>query len=169
MKCFDLDINDRDIGIKPEQVENWSQRQAARCLIMRENKIALLFLQSFNYHKFPGGGIKTGEEIEEALRREIREEIGSKANVIEKLGRTTSHRSRQGTRHISHFFLANEKESGQPQLTEEEKKQGYTTQWTSLDRIIETLDAEHPDHYVAKFINERDLRVARRLKSSKVL
>ncbi len=169
MKRLNLDIRDKDIGVKPEQVDNWDRRQAVRCTLTRGDRIALLFLQSFNYHKFPGGGIKTGEEIEDALRREVREETGSKAEIIQKLGRTTSHRSRQDTRHVSHFFLAEEKESGQPKLTEEEKKQGYTTEWFNLDMIIETLAAEHPDHYVAKFINERDLKVARRLKNSDIL
>jgi 8-oxo-dGTP pyrophosphatase MutT (NUDIX family) len=62
-------------------------RNAVRAVILSENKILMVYLGKTKEYKFPGGGIEENETTEEALRREVLEEVG--CNVIkieEKIG-----------------------------------------------------------------------------------
>ena len=54
-------------------------REAVRALVVDENQHVLLALLQFPTRSvwvLPGGGIEEGEEHDEALRRELREEVG---------------------------------------------------------------------------------------------
>lgn len=57
-------------------------RNAVRAVIMDGSEIILAFLEKTNEYKFPGGGVKPGETNHEALRREIKEEIGAEVLQI---------------------------------------------------------------------------------------
>jgi len=59
-------------------------RNAIRAIILKENTILMIFLGKTNEYKFPGGGIEENETIEEALKREVLEEVGY--NVV-KIGK----------------------------------------------------------------------------------
>ena len=51
-------------------------RNSARSIIIRNEKIAMIHSQKYDYYKFPGGGIENGESPIEAMIRETREEAG---------------------------------------------------------------------------------------------
>ena len=51
-------------------------RNSARSIIIRDQKIAMVHSLKYDYYKFPGGGIRNGEDPVEALIRETREEAG---------------------------------------------------------------------------------------------
>lgn len=53
-----------------------STRPSVRGIIMRDGKAALVHNGKFDYYMFPGGGIEAGENHEEALIREVKEESG---------------------------------------------------------------------------------------------
>ena len=53
------------------------RRHAARGIVLREEKILLLFTERYNDFSLPGGGIDEGEEITVALKRELEEETGA--------------------------------------------------------------------------------------------
>ena len=51
-------------------------RNSARSIIIVNNKIAMIHSLKYDYYKFPGGGIESGENPIDAMIRETREESG---------------------------------------------------------------------------------------------
>lgn len=51
-------------------------RNSARSIIIVNNKIAMIHSLKYDYYKFPGGGIESGENPIDAMIRETREEAG---------------------------------------------------------------------------------------------
>lgn len=54
------------------------RRHAARGIVLREDRILLLFTERYNDFSLPGGGIDEGEDITVALKRELEEETGAR-------------------------------------------------------------------------------------------
>ena len=51
-------------------------RDSARSIIIKDGRIAMIHSQKYDYYKFPGGGIESGENPIEAMIRETQEEAG---------------------------------------------------------------------------------------------
>ena len=51
-------------------------RNAVRAIILRGNKVLLVYSEKAKEYKFPGGGIEHDETKDVALRREVQEEVG---------------------------------------------------------------------------------------------
>ena len=51
-------------------------RHSARSIIIRNGRIAMVHSLKYDYYKFPGGGIREGENPVDAMIRETREEAG---------------------------------------------------------------------------------------------
>ncbi len=77
---------------------NVYKRPSARAIIIKDGKIAMVHSKKYNYYKFPGGGIESDENIEEALIREVLEETGLCVikNSIREYGQV--HRVQKGTK-----------------------------------------------------------------------
>jgi 8-oxo-dGTP diphosphatase len=54
--------------------------------IRKNNKFLLIFDPKFEFWRVPGGRPKFGEKIEDALKREMKEELGLKISVDKFLG-----------------------------------------------------------------------------------
>lgn len=83
-------------------------KQVVAALIIRENKI--LICQRTRHQtmplkwEFPGGKIEAGERPEEALRRELEEELGIRAAIGHKVA-AIQHNYDSGSAVELHFFL----------------------------------------------------------------
>ncbi len=139
--------------------ENSEFRQASRAIVFdNDGKVALLFVAKHNYHKLPGGGVEEGEELMEALRREVLEEIGCKISVNGEIGKIIEHRDEFNLKQESFCYLAKlEGEKGNPNFTKEETANGFKILWVPLDEAIELVKKDMPDNYEGKFIKARDL------------
>ncbi|KGK41165.1 DNA mismatch repair protein MutT [Nitrincola sp. A-D6] len=54
------------------------RRHAARGIVLREDKILMLFTERYNDFSLPGGGVDQDEDIHIALKRELEEETGAR-------------------------------------------------------------------------------------------
>lgn len=66
-------------GKHKTQISNLTFRPAAYGIIIQKNKV--LLSKQWDGYAFPGGGVSLGETIEEAVKREVREETGLDVKV----------------------------------------------------------------------------------------
>lgn len=160
-----VEIRDEDVGFESQPVSEWSERRAARGVLMRGSRVVLLHVRRDGYHKLPGGGVEAEESLMEGLRREVREEVGSSFDIVEELGDIVEHKTHEGVMQRSTCFLLRETKRGEPSFTEKEKREGFAVESFSLAEAIMLLEEERPSAYVPRFINHRDLLFLRQART----
>lgn len=162
------EITENDIGVKKtEQIDEnkYKLRKAARGILIKDGKLALLNVTTKKYHKLPGGGIEQGELIHNSFKREVKEETGWNCQIMDEEPVTLEYRSRIKVFQISYIFAA--RATGTPseqKLDEGEIKDGHDLEWVSIDTVEELLSKENPDGYEDKFIHLRDLIIVKHYK-----
>lgn len=69
------------------------RRAAVRAVIERDGLMLMTYSETVGDYGFPGGGLEDGESLDQALRRELREEIGADLIRVEAhLGTVTQRR-----------------------------------------------------------------------------
>jgi ADP-ribose pyrophosphatase YjhB (NUDIX family) len=58
----------------------------ARVMLVRDGKVMLVHHTYMSQWYFPGGGVRRGETLEEAARREAHEEVGAEMHKLDLLG-----------------------------------------------------------------------------------
>ena len=148
------EIKDREI----EDESNLKLREASRAVLFDEDSlIPLLFVSKYNYHKLPGGGIDEGEDIKEALVREVLEETGCKIKIDKEIGKIIEFKSKLNVKQISYCYFGKVISKGEPNFTEKELSQGFKVIWLSLDEAISKITNDKPNNYEGSFIQKRDL------------
>jgi 8-oxo-dGTP diphosphatase len=149
-----IDHRDVDPMVSIDERPSYYVRHAARAVIADDDgNIALIYAKQRNYYKLPGGGIEEGEDIHEALRREIMEEIGCNATIGDELGTVEEWRDFQEMHQISHCFVAQIVGSkGAPAFTESEAEEGFEVVWAEdIDaaiKLVESIDDAVVDNEV---------------------
>lgn len=67
-----------------------------------------------------GGGVEKGEDLQEAIKRELLEELGAKVEIIDKIGVVSDYYNLIGRHNINHYFLCKALSFGKNHLTEDE-------------------------------------------------
>lgn len=146
--------------IKKQDIR-YKLRKAARALIFKENKIAVLNAAKLHLHKLPGGGIERTESVIEGLHREILEETGCKITQIRELGITVEYRDAIEMLQISYTFTGNVQDNVvTPNFTQKELNEGFQLVWLTVAETIDVMKKEDsPSTYAGKFIQARDLAI----------
>ena len=80
-------------------------RNSARSIIISNKKIAMIHSMNYDYYKFPGGGIESGEDPVNAMIRETREEAGLviKFETVKEYGYV--HRIQRSDKDVTECFV----------------------------------------------------------------
>ncbi len=159
-----LTIKEQDIESDSPVVDttDFRKRGAARAVLLDDNnQVYLLNVSLHGYHKLPGGGIDEGEEIIQALERELMEEVDCKAEIVAELGTIIEYRNYDdgGLEQTSYCYLAKQiGEQVASSLEEGELDEGMIeVKAKDIDDAIALLNSDKPDNLEGKFIQKRDL------------
>jgi len=144
---------------------NFKLREASRAVLFDEdNNIPLLFVSRHNYHKLPGGGIEPEEDKEQALIREVLEEVGSSIEVSGEVGKVIEYRTECDLKQISYCYFGRIISKGDTDFSKRELNQGFTLIWVPIDEAINKIESDKPDNYEGTFIQKRDLVLLKKAK-----
>lgn len=121
--------------------ETTYHRNAVRCVVVNAaGEVALVYFARDDFYKIPGGGVDEGEELLDALVREVREESGYTITNIRELGKIEEDRYYCGMHQTSYCYLADADEAGDLSPTPEEIEAGVELRWAQdIDTAIRLL------------------------------
>ena len=170
-----LIIKEKDILPESSTVETSTSRKrgAARAVLLDENnQVYLIYVSKHGYHKLPGGGIDDGEGIKQALERELMEEVGCKAEIVDELGTVIEYRNYDdgGLEQKSYCYLAKQVgEQVESALEKGELAEGmFEVKAKNIDDAIALLANDNPDNLEGKFIQKRDIAFLQAAKKASV-
>ena len=168
-----LTIKEHDVVPESPDVDvsEFRERSAARAVLLdNQGQVYLLNVSKHGYHKLPGGGIDEGEEIIQALERELLEEVGCKAEIVAELGTIVEYRNYDdgGLKQTSYCYLAKQVgDQTDSALEEGELEEGmYEVKSNSIEEAITLLTNDNPDNVEGKFIQMRDIAFLRAAKEA---
>lgn len=137
---------------------NYELRKSARAILINDRgEMATQYLNTYAYHKLPGGGVERGENIEQALRREVLEEVGCDCKISQELGIVIEYRNKYKLLHISYGFVAMVVgEIGLSKLEEGEIEEKQETLWLSPKTVLEKMKFDIPGKFEGHFILARE-------------
>ena len=163
-KCFNLELGhttDDDLEVeKAVRIKN--PNYDVRILLRNDdNKLCVVKSEKFGYIQLPGGGMEAGETIEEAVRRETREETGYEVVDLEPLGYYLDDRNR--SQKTVFVYTANAGENVGTNYTNEEIEDGFTPIWMDIEAVIQEIEEaeKQPKSYNGTFATRRDLILMR--------
>jgi len=145
-------------------------RDSIRAIIMKRDKLLMVYSEVSNEYKFPGGGINKPEIRETALRREVLEEVGKKVkSVNESLGYVDQiyndiyDQRKYFFLRSYYYFVEIYDEDYDQNLDVYEMDLKFVPVWVTIDEAIKTNQEKH-DKGSEFHWTERELYVLKLLK-----
>lgn len=118
-------------------------RETVRAIVMNaSHQVLMIYSKKFSDYTFAGGGIKQQETHEQALKRELLEEIGaSHIDIIEYFMSVDEikyglYDDKTVYLQRSHYYVVNIHEFGQTDLSDRESWHGITPVWMNIDDVM---------------------------------
>ncbi len=120
-------------------------RHSARCITIRNGRVAMVRSLKYDYYKFPGGGIESGESPEKSMIRETLEETGLVVlpGTVREYGYV--HRAQKSDRPGQECFIQDsfyyicetDPQVKSQRLDAYEAEAGFTLEWVEPERAIQ--------------------------------
>ncbi|WP_105616295.1 NUDIX hydrolase [Vallitalea okinawensis] len=154
-KLTDADFN----GGKRTYLNKVSRFASRGILFDKDFNVAMIHMSRNGCYKLPGGGIEKNETRRDAFLREIREETGYSAKVIDELGYIEEHKLRNKFMQRSYCYVAKAGlHKSNIMLSNNEKKLGFEVAWMPLDEALIAMknSLEICNEYTMNFMLLRD-------------
>ena len=116
-----------------------------------------------DYYETPGGGIKPGESHDDALHREIREEVGYECEVLEHIADVHDYYNLIGRKNYNYFYLVRRLEKVEQHLEPDEKIRIEKIVWVPIDEAIKLYE-NMQNVLVGKIVKQRELPILKMAK-----
>jgi len=137
-------------------------------LLNDRGEVSIQHARKWDYYKLTGGCVEIGETEEDALRREIIEEVGCAITIEDELGIILEWRNQRNLLYLSYGYLCRvHGDIGKPQYEQDEIDDDFKPIWIPLEESIKLMKQHmRSQPYEARFmvtIEKRFLEEARNL------
>ena len=111
-----------------------------------------------------GGGVEAGEDLETALKRELKEELGAEVEIMHKIGIVSDYYNLIHRHNINNYYLCKVTSFGEKHLTKDEIEDFHLSTLRLSYRDAEEEYKKCAETKIGKLIADRELPVLRRAK-----
>lgn len=147
-------------------------REIARAILLDENdNVCLEYLLDDDgfgprdYYETPGGGIKPGETHEEAIKREIEEEVGYKCEVISFLAEVDDYYNLIKRKNHNYYYLVRRLTKVEQHLEPDEKIRISKIIFVPIDEAIRLYESMQ-NVLVGRLVKQRELPILKLAKNT---
>ena len=122
----------------------YTDRPTVKVVIKKDNKLLVL-----NKGLLPGGGINLGESDQDAIVRELQEELGVTVKDVQEIGTVVQYRNLLDKKYLINGYSATLEATGGVTDPQDEGEAQFTIQWLTLEKAMA---------YVSESIEEAKLK-----------
>lgn len=122
----------------------YTDRPTVKVIIENDNKVLIL-----NEGLLPGGGIDPGESDQDAITRELQEELGITVKDIQEIGTVVQYRNLLEKKYLINGYIAGFETTGGLTNPQDEGEAHFTIQWLTVEDALT---------FVAESIEEAKLK-----------